>query len=74
MNIHNLIIVKRSNERTDNSIPLTLAEVRELHTREEISKATCSCGWSGDWHSTEQAAIDEYSKHIGFVHFSEQGW
>lgn len=62
MNTHDPLIVKRCNEQT-NLGSLTLAQVRGLHTREEISKVVCSCGWESDWHPTEQLAREEYGKH-----------
>ena len=60
MSIHNLTIVKR----TKNSRFPTPTRADPVTTYLEAdSKATCSCGWQGDWHSTEQLAREEYGKH-----------
>lgn len=62
MSIHNLTIFKRAK----NLCPIFPAKRHDpiVHKIEADLKATCSCGWSGDWHSTEQLAREEYGKHI----------
>lgn len=56
---HSLTIIKRTKNPPTRSNTIVYVEAD--------SKATCSCGWSSDWQSTEQLAREEYGKHKVYV-------
>jgi hypothetical protein len=59
MSIHLLTIVKKD------KYPLSFpCPPDKFSVKETLSKSICSCGWIGEWKSTELLARDEFESHI----------